>query len=71
VTSTPLPASDLMLHGITAAQRLTRALARHGLAVPHLRGSYPVRDRGQVDLGSCPAETADAIAALLEQLTPQ
>jgi hypothetical protein len=67
VTPSAPPASELMLQGITSAQRLIRALALHGIVLPQVRGSYPARGTGQVDLGSCPAADAQALAAVLEE----
>ncbi|MDH6580285.1 hypothetical protein [Kitasatospora sp. MAP5-34] len=60
-------AQDPMLHGINAAQRLIAALALHGLKLASVRGGYPVRNRGFVELGGCTAEVADALATVLEE----
>jgi hypothetical protein len=39
----------------------------HGITIPALRGSYPARGTPFVELGSCRAEAADALAAVLEK----
>jgi hypothetical protein len=54
--------------GIDAAERLRRALDRHGLVIPSLRGTYPMRETPMVELGNCRAEVAETIADLLDDL---
>ncbi len=52
---------------IVAAERLRAALTLHGIMVPSLRGSYPVREKPFVELGGCTADVAEALAGLLEK----
>ncbi len=56
---------------IVAAERLRAALAIHGLAIPSLRGSQPARDVPFVELGGCPADVAERLAAVLEKVEPR
>jgi hypothetical protein len=56
---------------IVAAERLRNALTAHGVTIPSLRGSYPVREVPFVELGGVTAEVADALAALLEKIQPE
>ena len=59
--------SDPYRLAIVAAERLRATLAAHGITIPSLRGSRPARDTPFVELGSCRAEVADALAAVLEK----
>ena len=52
---------------IVAAERLRAALALHGIMIPSLRGSYPVRETPFVELGGCSADVAEALATLVEK----
>lgn len=56
---------------IVAAERLRKALDKHGITIPSLRGSYPVMNRPFVELGGCSSEVAEALATVLEKLEPE
>ncbi|MEY9873633.1 hypothetical protein ABH931_003122 [Streptacidiphilus sp. MAP12-33] len=56
---------------IVAAERLRNALTAHGIAIPSLRGSHPVRETPFVELGGCTAEVAEALATVLEKIQPE
>ncbi|WP_055716404.1 hypothetical protein [Streptomyces torulosus] len=64
--STSAVPDDPQVHGEAAAQRLRDALALHGLVLPSVWGGAPVCGRGFVELGGCSADTADALAKVLE-----
>jgi hypothetical protein len=55
---------------IVAAERLRAAMKAHGLDLPSLRGSHPVRDVPFVELGGCSADLAQSLATVLEGAEP-
>jgi hypothetical protein len=57
--------------GAEAARRLQAALQRHGITFPSLYGSWPVNGTPMVELGGCRADVAEALAAVLEEVTPK
>ncbi|GGU48256.1 hypothetical protein GCM10010211_10580 [Streptomyces albospinus] len=48
--------------GATAAATLAAALARLDIVLPSLHGSWPVGNRGFVELGGCSASLASRLA---------
>ncbi|MFJ6212515.1 hypothetical protein ACIQGZ_04165 [Streptomyces sp. NPDC092296] len=59
------PTDDPLLAGKAAALKLAAALGDRGIVLPHLQGAFPVRGLPLVELGTCTAETALALAAAI------
>ncbi|MEU9617331.1 hypothetical protein AB0D56_38365 [Streptomyces sp. NPDC048209] len=57
---------------IVASERLREALARHALAFPSLRGTFPtLHGAPHVELGGCAAAVVERLAELLESVEPR
>jgi hypothetical protein len=65
LAAVPQPPDPDQTADATAA-RLGAALAKHGIALPSLRG-YAFNGIAMTELGGCRAEITDALAAVLEQ----
>lgn len=60
--------SEPYREAIVLAERLRKALERHGIVLPSLRGDFPVMGTPQLLLGSCSGPHAADLAAVLEQV---
>lgn len=58
--------SEPYRQAIVAADRLRKALNRHGIDFPSLRGDFPTANTPRLHLGMCSARDAEALAQLLE-----
>lgn len=57
--------------GAEAARRLAAALGAHGIVFPSLGGGWPTAGTPRVELGGCRADVAEALAEVLEGITPK
>ncbi|MFF3068815.1 hypothetical protein [Kitasatospora sp. NPDC057936] len=70
--SSPSVGPDPYRTAVVAAERLREALARHRLAFPSLRGSFPTPADGPiVEAGGVAADVVERLAELLEGVEPR
>ncbi|MEZ0064463.1 hypothetical protein ABIA32_000451 [Streptacidiphilus sp. MAP12-20] len=51
--------------------QLKSSLGRHGITLPSLRADHPVANQPLIDLGRCNQQTAEAMIAVLDSITPR